>query len=197
MISRIGLLNKQSINLLSRNLSSINRSTSIIKSNQISLLSKSTTSILLKRFSSSIPTVPTSHNEEQEVLVAQRKNRPVSPHLDIYQPQLTWVMSSFHRITGIILAGAFYGLTCTFAATSLLNIPFDTNTLVSAFSSLPVAVQYGLKAIGVFPFVYHGANGIRHLIWDFGKELTLKGVYRTGYIVLATTALLGTYLTFF
>ncbi|KAI5951447.1 SDH3 [Candida jiufengensis] len=195
MISRIGLLNKQSINLITKNSYSITKSSSSI---QILKNSRSITSILLnnKRFSSSIPTVSTTHDQEQDVLVAQRKNRPTSPHLQIYQPQLTWIMSSFHRITGIALAGMFYTLTCTFAATSILNIPFDTNTLVSAFASLPIFLQYSIKAIGAFPFVYHGANGIRHILWDFGKELTLKGVYRTGYAVLAVTALIGTYLTF-
>jgi succinate dehydrogenase (ubiquinone) cytochrome b560 subunit len=46
----------------------------------------------------------TSQSNQKEVTVAplveQRKNRPIAPHLSIYQPQLTWYMSAFHRFTG-------------------------------------------------------------------------------------------------
>ncbi|ESW97537.1 succinate dehydrogenase cytochrome B subunit, mitochondrial precursor [Ogataea parapolymorpha DL-1] len=144
----------------------------------------------------SLVTIKATPAEEQAILVAQRKNRPSSPHLQIYQPQLTWILSSFHRITGVGLAAGFYAVTCTYAFTSLAGIPFDTATLVSVVAGLPVAAKVGLKAAASFPFAFHVANGVRHLVWDFGKELTLKGVYRTGYVVLGFTALVGTYLTF-
>lgn len=152
----------------------------------------------LHRLQSSLaPTVKVSHNEEQELLVNQRKNRPLSPELKIYEPQLTWVLSGVHRITGVGMAAVFYGLTCTYAATLLLGTPFEAATLVSAFAALPVAVKVLAKAAMAYPFAFHSFNGVRHLIWDFGKELTLKGVYRTGYVVLGLTAVVGTYLTFF
>jgi hypothetical protein len=34
-----------------------------------------------------------------------KANRPLSPHLTIYQPQLTWYMSGLHRITGVYISG--------------------------------------------------------------------------------------------
>lgn len=139
----------------------------------------------------------TTDGQEQDILVAQRKNRPTSPHLQIYQPQLTWVLSGLHRITGVAMAFPFYALTCTYAATSILNIPFDSSTLVGLFASLPFVVKLGAKAAMAYPFAFHVTNGVRHLVWDLGKELTIKGVYRTGYIVLAATTLFGTYLAFF
>ncbi|EMG50991.1 sdh3 Succinate dehydrogenase cytochrome B subunit [Candida maltosa Xu316] len=175
MISRIGLLRKPTLNVLSRN---------VIKSQSLQL-----------RFYST-PSAKTTDAEAEDILVAQRRNRPISPHLAIYQPQITWVLSSFHRITGVAMAGAFYALTCTFAATSVLGVPFDTASLVSAFTSLPTVLQYGVKALCAYPFVFHVGNGIRHLIWDFGRELTLPGVYRTGYAVLAATGIIGSYLAF-
>ncbi|KAG5417289.1 SDH3 [Candida metapsilosis] len=186
MISRVGLLNKQTFNLVTRNTLNISRA-------RTGALQSGANSLLLKRL---VSTVSTTHNEEQEVLVAQRRNRPVSPHLDIYEPQLTWLLSGLHRITGVAMAGAFYALTCTYAATSILNIPFDAATIVNAFASLPVFLQYTIKAAAAFPFAFHSFNGVRHLIWDIGKELTLKGVYRTGYIVLGATAVVGSYLAF-
>ncbi|GME70004.1 unnamed protein product [[Candida] boidinii] len=144
----------------------------------------------------SIHTVKSTNDGEEAILVAQRKNRPVSPHLDIYKPQLTWVLSGAHRITGVGLAVGFYGLTCTYALSSLLGVPFDGATLVSVAAGLPIAVKVIGKAIASFPFAFHAANGVRHLIWDTGYELYMKGVYRTGYAVLGFTAIFGAYLLF-
>lgn len=45
---------------------------------------------------------------ESELLRQQRKLRPVSPHLTIYQPQLTAILSSLHRITGVAVGGGKY-----------------------------------------------------------------------------------------
>ncbi|ODV86343.1 hypothetical protein CANARDRAFT_27574 [[Candida] arabinofermentans NRRL YB-2248] len=149
----------------------------------------------LTAFRSKITVVSTTSAQEQEILVAQRKNRPDSPHLTIYEPQLTAILSSFHRITGVGLALGFYGLTCSFALTSLLGVPFDANTLLSVFVGLPSGLLVAGKALASFPFVFHTGNGFRHLLWDTGRELTIKGVYRTGYAVLAFTAVLGTYFT--
>jgi succinate dehydrogenase (ubiquinone) cytochrome b560 subunit len=42
---------------------------------------------------------------ESELLRQQRKVRPVSPHLTIYQPQITWYLSGLHRITGAAVGG--------------------------------------------------------------------------------------------
>ncbi|EGV60792.1 hypothetical protein PSN45_001416 [Yamadazyma tenuis] len=147
-------------------------------------------------FARYVSTIKASHDEEQAILVQQRKNRPGSPHLEIYQPQLTWVLSSFHRITGVLMAFGFYGLTCGYAASSVLGYPLDVNSLIAAFGSLPLVVKIGAKAGMAFPFVFHSFNGLRHLLWDSGRELTVKGVYRTGYVVLALTGVLGTYFTF-
>lgn len=95
------------------------------------------------------------------------------------------------------MAFGLYGLTCGYAATSILGLPFDAASIVTAFGSLPVIAKIGAKAAMAFPFAFHSVNGLRHLVWDFGKELTIKGVYRTGYVVLALTGLVGSYLTFF
>lgn len=46
-----------------------------------------------------------SPDAESELLRQQRKVRPISPHLSIYQPQLTWYGSAAHRITGCAIGG--------------------------------------------------------------------------------------------
>ncbi|ODV77285.1 cytochrome b560 subunit of succinate dehydrogenase [Suhomyces tanzawaensis NRRL Y-17324] len=144
-----------------------------------------------------VASVKASHDQEQEILVAQRKNRPLSPDLTIYKPQLTWVLSGLHRVTGVAMAGGFYALTCGYAASSIFGLGLDSAALVSAFTALPLGVQFLAKAVMSYPFVFHSFNGIRHLVWDTGRELTLKGVYRTGYVVLGLTATLGSYLIFY
>lgn len=141
-----------------------------------------------------ITTVKSTGSQEEEILVAQRKNRPLSPHLAIYQKQLTNVMSALHRITGVALAAGFYGVTCSFAVASILGVPIDPSALVNLFASLPTAVDYALKAVVGFPFVYHCINGVRHLIWDSSHMTTLKGVYLTGYITIGLTAVGGLWL---
>ena len=50
-----------------------------------------------------------SPDAESELLRQQRKLRPTSPHIDIYQPQVTWYLSGIHRITGCAIgAGKYY-----------------------------------------------------------------------------------------
>jgi succinate dehydrogenase (ubiquinone) cytochrome b560 subunit len=54
-----------------------------------------------------------------------------------------------------------------------------------------------LKGTLAFPFAFHSFNGCRHLLWDTARELSVKGVYRTGYAVLASSAVAAVYMTFF
>lgn len=143
-----------------------------------------------------ITTVKSTGSQEEEILVAQRKNRPLSPHLSIYQKQLTNVMSALHRLSGVALAAGFYGVTCSFAAASILGVPIDPSALVNFFAGLPTFVDYALKAVVGFPFVYHCINGVRHLIWDSSHMTSLKGVYLTGYITIGLTAVGGLWLLF-
>jgi succinate dehydrogenase (ubiquinone) cytochrome b560 subunit len=131
----------------------------------------------------SIVTVKATPAEENSILVAQRKNRPCSPHLTIYEMQLTAVMSSFHRITGVGLATGLYAVTVGYA-TGII----DTASLLDFYTSLPGWAHVAFKAVASFPFAFHAWNGVRHLIWDSGREADIKGVYKTGYAVLGLTA---------
>ncbi|KAF9362434.1 cytochrome b subunit of succinate dehydrogenase, Sdh3p [Mortierella sp. NVP85] len=130
----------------------------------------------------------TSQANQREVTVApiieQRKNRPLTPHLTIYQPQLTWYMSMFHRITGGALAVGFYGGAIAYAVGPLVGLGFDTATITSTLATVPVAAKFAGKVLVASPFTFHAFNGIRHLLWDTARGLTLKGVYATGYTVL-------------
>ena len=45
-----------------------------------------------------------------------KKNRPLSPHLDIYQYQITWTVSILHRLTGVAMVVGLLLITAWFLA---------------------------------------------------------------------------------
>ena len=109
--------------------------------------------------------------------------RPMSP-ITIYAVELQSTLSITHRITGGALAGYTILL-----GTGALVLPHKLSYYVEALhASHPSAVSiFALKFILALPFAYHFCNGIRHLIWDTARFLTISGVHKTGYIMLAAT----------
>ena len=113
-------------------------------------------------------------------------DRPLSPHLQIYKPQLTSMLSILHRITGAALAfGSVilaWGLFAVLAGEHAFSLFRDfRESLIGQF------MLFGW----LFSFVYHLLNGIRHLKWDAGFGLEIKSVYRTGYIVVIGSIILS------
>ncbi|CCX09740.1 hypothetical protein FPQ18DRAFT_333991 [Pyronema domesticum] len=146
---------------------------------------------------SAATTTKTSDAEAYSLLVEQRKKRPIAPHLSIYEPQLTWYMSAANRVTGVALAGSFYLFGISYALSPYIGFHVESAAIAGAFATLPLAAKMAVKATFATPFVYHSMNGLRHLTWDTARQLTIKGVYRTGYAVLAATAVGSVYLSFF
>jgi succinate dehydrogenase / fumarate reductase cytochrome b subunit len=112
-------------------------------------------------------------------------NRPLSPHLQVYRPQLTSILSITHRGTGIFLAlGALYLVAWLLAIAS----GPDAYASVSAFSA---SIVGRLLLLGwTFSLFYHLANGIRHLVWDAGVGLDLKTTYMSGWLVVVGAVVL-------
>jgi len=113
------------------------------------------------------------------------KPRPLSPHLQIYRPQLTSVMSISHRATGAALA----------AGTLLLCLWLVALAAGDYWYGLAAGlVAHPLGQIVLFGYslalVYHALNGIRHLSWDRGIGLTIPAVYRSGQMVLVLTVVI-------
>ncbi|KIK60114.1 hypothetical protein GYMLUDRAFT_261520 [Collybiopsis luxurians FD-317 M1] len=150
-----------------------------------------TRSTIAKR---SVQTQSLKPEDSVTILNKQRLQRPSSPHFTIYQPQLTWIGSIFNRVTGVSLSILLYGFSIAY-----LVAPgsFDSTHVVEFVAGLPDAVKYAGKFILALPFTFHSFNGLRHLAWDMGRFLTVKGAYSTGYAVLGATGLSTVYLTFF
>jgi len=113
-----------------------------------------------------------------------RAKRPLSPHLQIYKPQLTSVLSITHRGTGVFLSVGALFLSCWLLAVA--RGP-------EAYASLQdfMNAWYGriLLYAWLFALYYHLCNGIRHLCWDMGYGLDLKTTYATGYAVIVLSIL--------
>ncbi len=159
-----------------------------------SLLSNPAASLEMRLTSSrQAATTPISQSAGSEILAEQRRHRPVSPHLSIYRPQITWYMSMFHRITGATLSVGIYAFGAAYLVAPLFGWHLESATLAASFASLPIFAKILFKTLAAYPFTYHGLNGIRHLVWDTGAAMTNKQVIVTGWttIGLATVAALA------
>lgn len=114
-----------------------------------------------------------------------RQPRPLSPHLQVYRPQLTSVLSIAHRISGVVLgAGALLLTWWLVAAVEGPESFEEVQTIIGSW--------YGRLLIFGFTlaFFFHLCNGVRHLFWDLGYGLELKSVYRSGWVVMVLTVVL-------
>ena len=111
--------------------------------------------------------------------------RPLSPHLQVYRPQLTSVMSIMHRASGAVLASG--SLLLAFWLTALAIGP-------KFFGPLNESINHPFGQFVLFGYslalVYHGLNGVRHLAWDLRIGLEIRQVYQSGYLVLGLTVLI-------
>ena len=105
--------------------------------------------------------------------------RPLSPHLQIYRPQLTSVLSITHRLTGFALSLV---VLLSPAILYFLTLSKDSHTLVmNVFQNSFVKL---VLFLAIFGLSYHLCNGIRHLAWDAGYGLDLDSSYKSGYAVV-------------
>jgi succinate dehydrogenase / fumarate reductase cytochrome b subunit len=113
-------------------------------------------------------------------------HRPLSPHLQIYKPQMTTVLSILHRITG-----AGLGLGAVVAAAWLLAA-WSGDAAFAQVQGFRESLPGQLMLFGwLFAFVYHLLNGVRHLLWDTGRGVNMKSVYRSGWTVVFGAGLLS------
>lgn len=112
-------------------------------------------------------------------------NRPLSPHLTIYRPQLTTITSILVRITGNALILAALLIIWWFVAAATGPAAFARADYVIT-SWLGKLVMLG----SILALWYHLLGGIRHLIWDSGRMLDVKASERFGIFMLAGSVVL-------
>lgn len=123
--------------------------------------------------------------EEYEMADVNRGNRPLSPHIQIYRPQLTSITSILTRITGnALIVGAFLVVWWLLAAaTSEAHFETANAVLTSWFGDL---VMFG----SLWALWYHFLAGLRHLYWDTGRGFDLKTATLLGWGVVIGSVVL-------
>ena len=114
-----------------------------------------------------------------------RGNRPLSPHLQIYRPQLTSITSIFVRITGNALLVAALLIVWWFLAASTGPEYFAIvdGVITSWFGDL---VMFG----SLWALWYHLLGGLRHLIWDTGRGLEVETAEKLGIGMIVGSVIL-------
>lgn len=107
-------------------------------------------------------------------------DRPLSPHLQVYRPQITSVLSILHRLTGVALTFGTLLLTYWLVAAAYGADEFATAQDLMG-SWLGQLILWGFT----FAVFYHLANGVRHLAWDFGQGFELEQVRASGIATIA------------
>ena len=98
-------------------------------------------------------------------------DRPLSPHLQIYQPSFIMIMSIMHRVTGAVLY--FGSLLLLIWYVSIVFGP-DTYNFVGKLFSFFI-IKFALFLF-TWAFFHHLFGGIRHFIWDTGNGFSLTAV---------------------
>ncbi len=114
-----------------------------------------------------------------------QRDRPLSPHLQVYKPQWTSVLSIFHRITGVALAAGTLLLVWWLAAAASSAAYFAwVQGVMASWPGIVLLIGWA------FALYYHLCNGIRHLFWDAGIGLELGPARASGMAVVAAAAAL-------
>jgi len=112
-------------------------------------------------------------------------NRPLSPHLQVYRPQLTSILSILHRVTGAALAVGTLLLVYW-----LWAVAAGPEAYASASGFFDNWFIQLLLFGWTFALYYHLCNGIRHLFWDAGYGFELDSLYQSGKAVVVIAAVM-------
>lgn len=109
-------------------------------------------------------------------------DRPLSPHIGIYKPQITSVLSILHRATGMFLC-----LGLVVFAWWVIALALGPEPYAAVRSALGSWLGRLLLFAWTFSFFYHLCNGVRHLFWDAGIGFELRTVQASGMAVVAAS----------
>lgn len=106
--------------------------------------------------------------------------RPISPHLTIYRPQISSMLSIAHRLSGGFL---FIGIILFCWWLVMITFYPSNLSMFADYSQLAKPILF----IWVIAFYYHLLNGIRHLFWDAGLGFEIKTMNISGILVIITS----------
>ncbi len=112
------------------------------------------------------------------------RERPMSPHLQIYTPLMSMVMSIVHRMTGVALFFGTILLAWWLAAAAIGPEAY------ASFMALADSLIGGLVLFGyTWALIHHMLGGVRHFIWDTGRGFELRTIdaLAWGTLILSIT----------
>lgn len=114
-----------------------------------------------------------------------RGNRPLSPHLTIYRPQLTSMTSILTRITGnaMLISSLLIVWWFLAAASGPAYFTIVNGFLTSWFGDL-------IMFFSVLGLWYHSLAGIRHLIWDNAIAMDIPTAEKMGWACIGGSVVL-------
>ena len=114
-----------------------------------------------------------------------RGNRPLSPHLQVYRPQMTSISSILNRLAGISLLLAALLIVWWFlaAATSPEYFATADGFVTSWFGDL-------VMTLSLWALWYHALAGLRHLYWDTGRGLEVETAEKMGVVIIVLSVVL-------
>ena len=113
------------------------------------------------------------------------RERPLSPHLLVYRPQITSILSILHRMTGVALAFGALVLAYWLSAAAYGPEAFArAQALLGSWFGLVLLLGW------TFCLFYQLCNGIRHLLWDAGFGLDLPTLRASGWAVVMASVVL-------
>ena len=118
--------------------------------------------------------------------------RPLSPHLTIYRPQNTSILSILHRLTGIglmvpAIAMVAWAITIPMGPKYFELMTYFFSTIFGKF----------LLVLSLWGIIYHTLTGLRHLVWDTGRGIDLKWVNLSSWFIIIGSILLSGLIIFF
>lgn len=112
-------------------------------------------------------------------------DRPLSPNIQIYRPQLTSVLSITHRLTGVALSFGSLLIVAWLIAGAVGPTAYH-EVLSFMRSWMGLLLLFGWT----FSIFFHLCNGLRHLFWDAGIGFDLRTIYASGWSVMAASGVL-------
>jgi succinate dehydrogenase / fumarate reductase cytochrome b subunit len=112
------------------------------------------------------------------------QSRPLSPHLQVYRPMYTMVLSMSHRISGVFQSVGMLLLVYWLVAAASGG---EAYARAAAFFGNPL-VRLAIAG-WVVAFWFHLFAGVRHLVWDAGYGFEKQVARRSARFVVVMTAL--------
>ena len=116
-----------------------------------------------------------------------KKDRPLSPHLGIYKPQISSVFSIMHRLSGLYLFVGF-----VFLGWWIGYVSYSENDIMHTpvWRFFQTIVGRLIMAVWSYSFFFHMCNGMRYLLWGTGRAFGVSNIGASAGIAMFITLML-------